>query len=158
MSEESVSPKPDPEKFGQSAPKRPTTNPNPPFRSMLAPYARQIAKWQRERKSYKEISALLKGRPGITETLHPDTICSFVLVRSRRPHKPARLPAEYLDQDGPVTVTCHTPNSAIQTPTQASPAPVKKTPPFQNVLIADPPRDVHGRPAAGNPVKDLSQL
>jgi hypothetical protein len=77
-----------------STPERPRGR---PFRSKLIPFARQIAKWQREGKTYLEMALLLRPEPGM-EILHPDTIHSFVMVRFRASkRKRAILSAEYLN-------------------------------------------------------------
>jgi hypothetical protein len=107
-----------------------------PYRSKLVPFAQQIAVWQREGKTYRQMSELLKEQ-GVDA--HHDTINAFVLSRVRG-RKRAILPAEYLSGEEVVAPPVPAPRPAAPTPpstvakqpftpfTPATPAPRPATP------------------------------
>lgn len=69
-----------------------------PFRSKLNAYADDIRRWQRQGKTYREMSALFLEVHGLK--VHSDTINSFVLVRARR-RTPAQLPEPATPESSP---------------------------------------------------------
>lgn len=138
-----------------------------PFRSKLLPYAREIARWQREvpPKSYPEMARLLKDKYGVA--VHPDTINSFVLTRVRGKGR-AVLPDEFLAGEEEASSSPQRDVSAIPGPLpsrQADAAPAPPKAPLPAVPAVNPeqrPRrmlptvanrhhDSIGRPIEGPP-------
>lgn len=113
-----------------------------PFRSKLLPFAAEIAKWQREGKTYGQMAFLLREKHGLH--VHPDTINSFVLVRVRARKKPI-LPASFLREIAPpvptpAKVTLTAPQSAQAHLHANHPATLPKKSETPMLGIKSPPR------------------
>jgi len=76
-----------------------TSQPAKPWQSKLTPYAREIAAWRRQKppKTYAEIAGILSAHHGLS--VHPDTIHSFVKVRSKSGRKYLKISPHFLRKE-----------------------------------------------------------
>jgi len=71
-------------------------SPAKPWQSKLTPYAREIAAWrgQKPPKTYAKIAAILAEKHGLS--VHPDSVHSFVKVRSTVRPKQLKIAPHFL--------------------------------------------------------------
>jgi len=106
--------------------------PSKPWQSKLTPYAREIAAWrgQRPPKPYAEIAALLREKHGLS--VHPDTVHSFVKVRSKGGPKYLKISPQFLKERG-------IPNGEITGAAQRNRSPMAARLSSEGSLGATPP-------------------